>query len=318
MKYIYHSSKVKSFCMIPDFQSIMLPILEILSDGNEHGLQEFKEKISIRYNMTEEEKNALLPKVNQTIITNRISWARIYLKKAGLIDSPSRGISKISEKGREILRSKPATINIAFLKKLPGFQDWLNTSRSGKAKSNVFENEETIDEKTPEELLDYSFSQLKEELTRELSEKIRLCSPSFFENLVVDLLLKMGYGGSKQEAGQVLGKRGDGGIDGIIKEDRLGLDAIYIQAKRWENIVPVSAVRDFAGSLLSKKARKGIFITTSGYPKSAYEFVQSIDRTVVLIDGLQLAEFMIENNVGVFVKNIYEVKKIDSDYFDEI
>jgi restriction system protein len=302
--------------MIPDFQSIMLPMLEILSDEKEHKLQDLKDKICTHFKLTEEEKASLLPKSNQSTITNRVSWARIYLIKSGLIQNISRGVFKITQKGKEILQTKPTSINIGFLKTLPDFKNWQNTFGRNQKVENT-ENDEINIQKTPEELLEYSFSKLREELAQELIEKIKYSSPAFFENLVIDLLLKMGYGGSKQDAGQVIGKSGDGGIDGIIKEDKLGLDTIYIQAKRWENIVPVSAVRDFAGSLLSKKAKKGIFISTSYYPKSAYEFVSSIEPKIVLINGNQLTDLLIDNNVGISVKNTFEIKKIDLDYFDE-
>jgi restriction system protein len=303
--------------MIPDFQTILLPLLEILADKKEHSLRELTSQISDKFKLTDEERRRLLSSGNQEIINNRVGWARVYLKKAKLIDKIRRGTFIITEQGIKVLASKPGRIDIKFLKSIPDFNEWQASYKSPK---NTINNESDNDidvEKTPEELLDYSFTKLKDELVVELIDKIKSCSPGFFERLVVDLLIKMGYGGSRKEAGQIIGKSGDGGIDGIIKEDKLGLDAIYVQAKKWENTVPVNQIRDFAGSLLSKKAKKGIFISTSNYPKSAYDYVASIEHKIVLIDGKELAELMIEHNVGLTTKINYEIKKIDSDYFEE-
>lgn len=185
-----------------------------------------------------------------------------------------------------------------------------------KATTDTNDSEEIEEQETPEEALEYAYLKLKNDLSRDLLETIKSCSPAFFEKLMVDLITKMGYGGSRKDAGKALGKTGDGGIDGIIKEDKLGLDTIYIQAKKWENTVPVREIRDFAGALLSKKARKGIFIATSNFPKSAYEFVESIEHKIILIDGERLTNLMFEFNVGVSTQSTYEVKKIDSDYFE--
>lgn len=303
--------------MIPDFQTVMLPILEILSDGKEYDRRNLIEKISDKFKLTEEERNELLPSGNSRIISNRVGWAKSYMVQAQLIETVRRGTYKINEKGIKVLKQKPNKIDIKLLKTLPDFNNWQQSYSSKKEKGIVETNIDIETEQTPEELIEFSYLKLKEELASELLDKIKKSSPNFFERLVVDLLIKMGYGGSKKEAGQILGKSGDGGIDGLIKEDKLGLDTIYIQAKRWENSVPVREVRDFAGSLLSKKAKKGIFITTSDYPKSAYEFVVSIEPRIVLINGKELADLMIENNVGLSSKTIYEIKKIDSDYFEE-
>lgn len=308
--------------MIPDYQTLMLPLLELLSDRKEHELQDLIKILSDKFNLTEEERNELLPSGNQEIINNRVGWARTYLKKANLLTSPRRATFKITDQGLEVLKKKPTKIDVKFLQGLDDFKEWQTSYQANyqNKKDNLI-NEESISEieqgRTPEELLDYSFQKLKEELALELIDKIKNCSPAFFERLVIDLLIKMGYGGSKKEAGQVIGKSGDGGIDGIIKEDRLGLDTIYIQAKKWENTVPVAQVRDFAGSLLSKKAKKGIFISTSNYPKGAYDFVDSIEPKIVLIDGKELAELMIQHNVGMATRSFYEIKKLDLDYFEE-
>lgn len=308
--------------MIPDFQTIMLPFLELLKDGNEHELKELVERICVKFELTDSEREERLPSGSQQLIYNRVGWANTYLKKAQLLEAPRRGTFKITDKGKQLLSSNPKKIDINLLKSLPQFKDWQNSYQVEKNierdNNSVPQSIEEVDStKTPEELLEYSFSKLKNELASDLIDKIKSCTPSFFEHLVIDLLITMGYGGSKKEAGQVIGKSGDGGIDGIIKEDKLGLDTIYIQAKRWEATVPVGQIRDFAGSLLSKKAKKGIFITTSNYPKAAYEFVASIEPRIILIDGKELAELMIENNVGISTKTNYEVKRIDLDYFEE-
>ena len=303
--------------MIPDFQTLMLPLLELLADKKEHHFQSLISQICDKFKLTNEERKELLRSGSQEIINNRVAWAKTYLKKTKLIDSPRRATFVITEQGEKVLMSKPKRIDIQFLQKFPEFQEWRN--------SYLFKKDDEISEqivevetgKTPEELLEYSYTKLREELASELLEKIKNCSANFFERLVVDLLIKMGYGGSKKEAGQIIGKSGDGGIDGIIKEDKLGLDTIYVQAKKWVNTVPVGQIRDFAGSLLSKKAKKGIFISTSNYPKNAYDFVASIEPKIVLIDGKELAELMIEYDVGLAVKTNYEIKKIDSDYFEE-
>ncbi len=308
--------------MIPDYQTLMLPLLEQLSDQKEHELQELIKTLSDKFNLTDEERNELLPSGNQEVINNRVGWARTYLKKANLLTSPRRATFKITEQGIQVLNKKPTKIDVKFLQGLDDFKKWqisYQTNYQNKKESELIEENiaEIEQGKTPEELLDYSFQKLKDELAVELIDKIKSCSPVFFERLVVDLLIKMGYGGSRKEAGQIIGKSGDGGIDGIIKEDKLGLDTIYVQAKKWENTVPVGQVRDFAGSLLSKKAKKGIFISTSNYPKGAYEFVSSIEPRIVLIDGKELAELMIQHNVGMATKSIYELKKLDLDYFEE-
>ncbi|MCL5991955.1 MAG: restriction endonuclease [Bacteroidetes bacterium] len=308
--------------MIPDFQTIMLPLLEVLGDGQEHELQDLITQISIKFELTDDERKELLPSGNQEIINNRVGWSRTYLKKAQLIDKPRRAVYKITDKGKKVLASKPKRIDIKFLQELPEFKEW-QTSYQTSYQARKDENSNSHievgieSEKTPEELLDYSFARLKDELASDIIEKIKNCTPGFFERLVIDLLIKMGYGGSKKEAGQIIGKSGDGGIDGIIKEDKLGLDTIYVQAKKWDNTVPVGQIRDFAGSLLSKKAKKGIFISTSNYPKSAYDFVAQIEPKIILIDGKELADLMIEYNIGLASKSNYEVKKIDIDYFEE-
>ncbi|TAJ13746.1 restriction endonuclease [Marinilabiliaceae bacterium JC017] len=298
---------------IPDYQSIMLPLLKVVADGKEYRIRELVKLLSVKFKLSPEENRELLPSGNQPLFDNRVNWANTYLKKAGLLQSEKRGHVQITQSGLEVLKSNPETINVVYLRQFESFRDFVNNS------NNVSIQETSQPEQsaqTPEEELEGAWKSLNKTLASDLLQKIKTMDPGKFEKLVVDLLLAMGYGGSRQEAGNIVGKSGDGGIDGIINEDRLGLDKIYIQAKRWENTVPIKEIRDFAGALLAQKARKGIFISTSDYPKSAHEYVQNIDRTIVLINGFRLAELMIEFKMGVSVKETYQVKEIDSDYFD--
>ncbi len=302
--------------MIPDYQSIMLPLLKKISDGKVYKYRELIEILSKDYNLTEQEQKELLPSGQQPIFDNRVGWANTYMKKAGLIKSEKRGHLQITEIGQKILSDNPKEINNQFLKQFDTFKDFTKVKKNGTTKSK--EIKEIIEEEqTPEEMIEYAHQKLTNDLSQELIETIKVCSPRFFENLVIDLLLAMGYGGSRADAGKAIGKSNDGGIDGIIKEDKLGLDIIYVQAKRWENTVPTREVRDFAGALLAKKAKKGIFISTSDFPKSAKEYVSQIEPKLILIDGNRLGQLMIEFNVGVSTQRTYKVKRIDSDYFEE-
>lgn len=306
--------------MIPDFQTIMLPLLEILGDNKEHDTKNLIKRICDKYELTEEEREELLPSGNQKILSNRVAWARIYLQKAKLMESPRRSVFKITEDGLKVLASTPKRIDIKFLKAIPAFKEWQITF-AYQSKKGVNEPSQTTEEdtvKTPEEMLDYSFAKLKDELATELIDKIKSCSPGFFERLVIDLLLKMGYGGSLKDAGKATRLTNDEGIDGTIKEDKLGLDFIYIQAKRWDTqAVGRPDIQSFVGALDGQRATKGIFITTSRFAESAKEYVKTITKKVILIDGKELAELMIEYNVGLATKINYEVKKIDNDYFEE-
>lgn len=301
--------------MIPDYQSIMLPFLKKTSNGEIYKFRDLIEELAIDYNLTEEEQKELLPSGQQPIFDNRVGWANTYLKKAGLLKSEKRGYLQITEKGKKILLDNPKEINIKFLRQFPDFNKFTKFKKNGTIKTKEIK-EIAEESQTPEEMLEYAHQKLTNDLSQELIDTIKSCSPIFFENLVIDLLLSMGYGGSRVDAGKAIGKSNDGGIDGIIKEDKLGLDIIYIQAKRWENTVPTREVRDFAGALLAKKAKKGVFITTSSFPKSAIEFVGQIEPKIILIDGQRLGELLIEHGVGVSTQRIYKVKKIDSDYFE--
>lgn len=302
--------------MIPDFQTLMLPILKYLGDGEEYSSKDILNRVIIDFKLSDEEVAQLLPSGSTRVVVNRIGWALSHLKQSDLIESTKRSYYKLTETGKTLLKKDLDRIDLKFLRTLPSYLKWRATFSNTNNESVISETNEQ-DSRTPEELIESSYNKIKEDLIIEILDKIKKNTPQFFEFLVIDLLIKMGYGGSREEAGSVIGKSNDGGIDGIIKEDRLGLDSIYIQAKRWENTVPISQIRDFAGSLLSKKSKKGIFITTSNFPKNAYEYVNSIEHKIILIDGKELAELMIEHNVGLNIKNTFEIKRIDLDYFEE-
>ncbi len=247
---------------------------------------------------------------------NRVGWAATYLRKAGLLEATRRGHFKIPRRGLDVIAQNPSAINVRFLKQFPEFVEF----QAIRSESNGIprDEEETVDSRTPEESLEIEYQKIRSNLASQLLDRIKQSSPAFFEKLVVELLVKMGYGGSRSDAGRAVGKSGDGGIDGIIKEDRLGLDVIYIQAKRWDgNAVGRRDVQQFAGALQGQRANKGIFLTTSRFTDEAHSYVSTIGSKIVLIDGEQLAQLMIDHNVGVSSSATYEIKRIDSDYFTE-
>lgn len=299
---------------IPDYQSVMLPLLRFANDKEEHSLRETIENLADHFKLTEKERTELLPSGQQATFVSRVGWAVTYIKKAGLLEATRRSHFKITERGLEVLRQNPAAINGKFLRQYPEFVAFQS---KGKAANKTSTSQLPIPEaeQTPEEAIENSYQTIRDNLASELLKQIMACSPAFFEQLVVDLLVKMGYGGSRKDAGQAVGKSGDGGIDGIIKEDRLGLDVIYIQAKRWESNVSRPEIQKFAGALQGHHAKKGVFITTSEFSNSAIEFANRIESKVVLIGGEDLAKLMIDYNVGVSPTRLYELKSIDSDYF---
>jgi restriction system protein len=301
---------------VPDYQSLMLPLLKIVRDGQEHSLSALVDALAEQLKLTDDDKNEMLPSGTKTKFYDRIGWARTYMKMAGLLESTGRGTICITQRGLDLLKSNPTSINVKLLKQYPEFVEFQSTSRH----SNKRDNKEVEDEEpaqTPEEMLEVSYQSLRQNLAHELLERIKGCSPRFFETLVVDLLVAMGYGGSRRDAGQAVGQSGDGGIDGIIKEDKLGLDVVYIQAKRWEATVGRPVVQTFAGSLAGQKARKGVLITTSQFSQEAKDYVNKIEMKIVLIDGGQLAQFMIDHGIGVTEVASYTIKKADLDYFGD-
>ncbi len=299
---------------IPDYQSIMLPLLRFGMDGNEHSLREAIEILSKQFRLTDAEMNELLPSGQQPRFNNRVAWARSYMSKAALLESTRRGYFCISQRGQDVLSRNPSEINVKYLEQFPEFIEFRAKHREPVEPA---ESSQTETLQTPGELLEAAYQKLREDLSSELLMTITECSPSFFERLVIDALVKMGYGGSRKEAGKAIGRSGDEGIDGIINEDRLGLDVIYIQAKRWQATIGRPEIQKFAGALQGHRAKKGIFITTSNFSREAMDYVAKIDSKIVLIDGEQLTQLMIDHNVGVTCVTSYETKRIDSDYFIE-
>ena len=303
--------------MVPDYQSLMLPLLRLVADKQEHKYRDLIEALSAEFKLTDEDRKELLAS-GGPIFDNRVGWAKTYLKKAGLLDSPKRATFVITDLGLQTLQKKPDRIDAKYLRQFPAFLEFQNINRS----DNETEEETTSVEpnmQTPEESLDKAYQRIRKSLASELLNKVVELSPAFFERLVVELLVKMGYGGSIKDAGKAMGKSGDEGIDGTIKEDKLGLDIIYIQAKRWRpgNVVGRPELQKFVGALAGQGAKKGIFITTSNFTKEAIEYTPRNETKIVLIDGEQLAQLMIDYNLGCTPQQTYELKKIDSDYFGE-
>jgi len=305
---------------VPDYQSLMLPLLQFAEKkGDETSTGEAAEVLAVELGLTDEDLKEMLPSGISFTFVNRVGWAATYMKKAGLLESTRRGYFRITSRGRDLLKKQPKTINVKLLREYPEFiefQQLKGTRSGGKEIPSGGSSESST--ATPSEALEAAYENLRDELASELLSRLKKASPSFFERAVVELLVKMGYGGSRSDAGKAVGKSGDGGIDGIIKEDKLGLDVVYIQAKRWDsNPVGRPDVMQFAGALQAQKANKGIFITTSRFTDDARNYVSQIGSKIVLIDGEQLTSLMIENDVGVSTVSLYPVKKVDADYFDE-
>lgn len=298
---------------IPNYQSLMLPLLKLAGDGNEHFFRDAVDALTDEFNLSNSDRRELIPSGTQPLIVNRVGWARTYMKKAGLLESKRRGYFNITERGLSVLSEEPSEINVAFLRQFPEFLEF----QKPKDKPTITKEDDQIESETPEEQIGISFQQIYQDLTTDLLETVKGCTPLFFERLVIDLLLRMGYGGTRRDAGQAIGKSGDGGIDGIIKEDRLGLDIVYIQAKKWDSVVSRPEIQKFAGALQGQRAKKGIFITTASFTSNAKEYISLIDSKIVLIDGDELAQLMIDHNIGVNTFNTYELKRIDSDYFTD-
>lgn len=302
--------------MIPDYQTFMLPLLKLLEDGKEHEFKILVDTLANQFNLTENDRSELLPSGQALLFPNRVGWARTYLKKAGLIEAPGRGIVRITERGKNTLRANPAEITTKYLSQFPEFIQFKLQSKEESIEVPILSPEESR-KQTPEELLETGYQSIRKSLEEDILSKLKAVSPSFFERIVVQLLVRMGYGGSIQDAGKAIGKTGDEGIDGIIKEDKLGLDVIYVQAKRWDGVVGRPELHKFVGALAGQGAKKGIFITTSSFTKDAISYAPKNDTKIVLIDGAKLAQYMIDYSLGVSVQNIYEIKKLDSDYFEE-
>jgi restriction system protein len=295
---------------IPDFQSLMLPLLKLAADGTERSLAAARAPLAEEFGLTEEERKELLPSGQQARFTNRVAWAKVYLERARLIENTRRAHFQITSRGREVLQNAPHKIDIAFLKRFTEFDSF-------RSKAEPVVGDTSLQTQTPEETLEAAYDKIRQNLAAELLGQVKSASPEFFERLVLELMLKMGYGGSHESTAALTAPGADGGIDGIINEDRLGLDVIYLQAKRWGSTVGRPEIHRFVGALHGKRAKKGVFITTSSFSHDATEYATVIDPKVVLIDGIRLAQLMIDFNVGVSRIRAYEIKRIDYDYFAE-
>lgn len=314
---------------IPDYQSLMLPVLK-LAEGGEIQVREATDRLAEQLRLTPEERAIMLPSGGRTLLANRMHWAKSYMLKAGLVHAPRRGYFTITDRGRELLAGNPARIDNETLMRFEEFREFLEKSRSssasedqaepageGKRASTAPNMSAVLSNQTPDEAIRSAVHAIEETLAKDLIDRILAASPAFFENAVVSLLLAMGYGGSREDAGRAIGRSGDGGLDGVIDEDALGLDRVYVQAKRYapENAVGEPEIRGFAGSLGAVKANKGVFVTTSRFTRSAEDFVVRTPNKIVLIDGDMLATLMIRYGVGVRTEQTILVKKIDEDFF---
>ncbi|WP_240159168.1 MULTISPECIES: restriction endonuclease [Burkholderiaceae] len=298
----------------------MLPLLKLAADQKEHRLRDATEMLAIAFGLTDDERNKMLPSGTFPVFDNRAGWARTYLKQAGLLELPRRGYFRITPRGLEMLAQQPARIDIPLLNQFPEFvafrQKRVDSTQNEPSTDPLVQDAPTPAETTPEELFAQAYQQLRSNLEAELLDQIRNATPAFFERLVIDLLVAMGYGGSRQDAGSVLGQSGDGGIDGTIKEDKLGLDVIYVQAKRWDSTVGRPEIQKFAGALQGQRANKGVFLTTSNFSREARDYASVITSKIILVDGALLVKLMADHGVGVSTASTYEIKKIDTDYFE--
>ncbi|RPI41683.1 MAG: restriction endonuclease, partial [Betaproteobacteria bacterium] len=287
----------------------------------EHRFRDVVERLATEFGITDAARAELLPSGTAPLFDNRVGWARAYLKQAGLLESPRRGFLRITERGVGVLSKAPSRIDVAYLDQFPEFRAFRSRRRetagevAGAAAVEV-EPQAVESKLTPEDALAAAYGKLRAGLEEELLDQVKSASPAFFERLVIDLLVAMGYGGTRQDAGRAIGRSGDSGIDGIIKEDRLGLDVIYVQAKRWESTVGRPEIQKFAGALQGQRASKGLFITTSNFSREALEYVATISSKIILMDGAMLAKLMVDHNVGVSSVGVYELKKVDTDYFE--
>lgn len=300
---------------IPDYQTLMLPLLKVAGDGRVHSMRDVVKGLASALDVSETEQKELLPSGTDKVFYNRARWAKLYLLKAGLLRSAQRGQLQITERGKKVLAENPERVDIAYLGRFPEFLEFRGSSTTKEAD----ESGSSINEPyTPDDLIAKGYLSLREQIEQDLLSKIKTSSPEFFERLVIQLLITMGYGGSLSDAGQAIGKSGDGGVDGVIKEDKLGLDQIYVQAKRWDgSSVGRPEIQRFVGALLGKKSRRGIFLTTSGFTKEAESYADGLDTKIVLVDGIKLTHYMFDYGIGVSTESTYEIKRIDSSFFEE-
>jgi restriction system protein len=308
---------------VPDFQTLMLPVLQEYADGKERLSRDVRDNVAAGLKLTAEDISERLPTSRQSRYINRVARAHTYLRQSGLLESARRGHYRITERGRQLLASPPTRIDIPYLERYPDFQEFRarkgtrsdSSSEAAPTDSPVVPEPDAV--LTPDEQVRTGAALVKANLAAQLLDRVKRASPAFFENLVVDLLVAMGYGGSHEDATKVVGRSGDGGIDGVIKEDRLGLESIYVQAKRWEASVGRPVIQQFAGALAGNHARKGVVLTTSTFSQDAVSYARTLQTTIVLIDGKQLADLMIEFGVGVSDVETIKLKRVDEDYFGE-
>lgn len=298
---------------VPDFQSFFRPLLEFAADGREHSLAEARAALKSIMSVSEDDLQEFVPSGSQSKFDNRVAWAKSYLIQAKVLDSPRRGYFIITERGRELLAQGHEKIDVKVLNQYPEFVEF-RTPKTGEQIDHELSDAQA---ETPEESLQKAYLSIRSDLASDILRRVRNNSPQFFELLVVDLMIALGYGGSRTDAGRSIGQTGDEGVDGIIKEDRLGLDVIYLQAKRWEGSVGRPEIQKFVGALHGKRAKKGVFLTTGSFTPEARSYVASIDPKVILLDGRELAELMIDCSLGVSSGATYEIKKVDTDYFEE-
>lgn len=303
---------------IPDFQTLMRPLLDLHRDQHEHVNRDLVNALADQFSLSEEERREMLPSGRAKMFDNRVAWAKTYIANAGLIEAPRRGVSVITGEGMALLAEHQERINLKVLNQLNANKTHRDRKRISNSVSEPSEEVVVESAETPEEAFENAYLQIRADVERRIIQKILANPPDFLERVIIDLVVKMGYGGNRKDAGEAIGRSGDEGIDGIIKEDPLGLDIIYLQAKRYEGTVGRPDIQKFAGALQGQRAKKGIFITTSSYSKEAKDFAAKIDTKIILIDGPMLARLMFDHGVGVSVNTVYEAKRIDTDYFDEV
>ena len=305
--------------MIPDFQTLMLPFLQHIANGHEYSTMEIHDALARQFKLSDEEINHFLPSGRQRTFANRLHWVKAHLKMAGLLKSSGRGRCVITDVGQRVLAEKPSRINLKFLRQFPGYIENVGKNKTDEKSNHLEEGGDSESNATPMEILAENYLKIRKNLALELLAKIKSGSPAFFEKLVVELLVKMGYGGTVEDAGKSLKRSADEGIDGIINEDRLGLDIIYVQAKRWkqENVVGRPEIQKFVGALAGQGAKKGVFVTTSKFSQEARNYQPRNETKIVLIDGDQLAGLMIDYNLAVATLDTFTIKRIDNDYFEE-
>lgn len=308
---------------VPDFQSLMLPTLKALAGQGEMAIRDVRARVAKTERLTLEDQRLRVPSGRQTLLANRVAWAMLYMYRAGLVTKPRRGVYLLTADGEGLLKQQPERIDMKFLRDYPAYAEWKKHARGtgeriGEGEKTGGDNGKRVARETPEEAFLRAAGELSADIEAQILEKVIAAAPEFLERVVVDLLIAMGYGGGDSERGEVTGGSGDGGIDGTIREDSLGLDEIYVQAKKYAvgNDVGVGPLRNFAGALVAAGTTKGVFVTTARFTRGACDFIEKNPQRIVLIDGKELARLMVQNDVGVRRKATYEIKRIDEDYFD--